>query len=97
MSFVERELERLGLGHQMVSFHGAHTRLSFLYPWSPSPGGGLGGSASSPFFPTSLSLNGLFFLLYQHAAILQRSRVGLTFSGRYLSHQPILKVVGGWL
>ena len=51
MSFVERGLERLGLGHQMVSFPGVYTRLSVLYPWSPSPGGGLGGSGSWPFFP----------------------------------------------
>ena len=51
ISFVERGLERLGLGHQMVSFHGVHTRLSFLYPWSPSLGGRLGGSGFWPFFP----------------------------------------------
>ena len=32
ISFVERGFERLGHGHQMVSFHGVHTRLSFLHP-----------------------------------------------------------------
>ena len=62
MSFVERGLERLGLGHQMVSFHGAHTRSSFLYPWSPSPEGGLGGSRFSPFSPPPFCVP--TFLLY---------------------------------
>ena len=53
ISFIERGFERLGLGHQTVVFRGVHTELNRVRSRSLSPGGGLGGSSSWPFFPPS--------------------------------------------
>ena len=51
ISFIEREFERLGLGHKTVVFRGVHTYLNRVRPRSFSLGGGLGGFGFWPFFP----------------------------------------------
>ena len=51
ISFIEREFEKLGLGHQAVVCRGVHTELNRVRSRSLSPGGGLGGSGFWPFFP----------------------------------------------
>ena len=53
ISFIKRGFERLGLGHRTVVFRGVHTELNRVHSKSLSPGGGLGGSRSRPFFPAS--------------------------------------------
>ena len=53
ISFVERGFEKLGLGHRMVISRGIHIKLNRVRSRSLSPGGGLGGSRSWPFFPAS--------------------------------------------
>ena len=50
ISFVERGFERLSLGHRMVVCRGIHIELNCVHSRSLSPGGGLGGSGSWPFF-----------------------------------------------
>ena len=55
ISFVERGFERLGLGHQTVVCRGVHIELNRVRSRSLSPGGGLRGSGSWPFFPASHS------------------------------------------
>ena len=64
ISFVERGFERLGLGHQTVVCRGVHIELNRIRSRNLSPGGGLGGSSSWPFFsaPFSGSLVPLFIL-----------------------------------
>ena len=52
ISFVERGFERLSLGHRTVVCRGIHIELNHVCSRSLSPGGGLGGSSSWPFFPT---------------------------------------------
>ena len=96
ISFVERGFERLGLGHQMVVFHGVRTRLSFLHPWSPSPRGGLGGSGFWPFFPAP-SIDHLLLLLYQPASTILRPRVGLNFPKLILVPSVHTQSRWGWL
>ena len=51
ISFVERGFEKLGFGHQTVVCRGVHIELNRVRSRSLSPGGGLGGSHSWPFFP----------------------------------------------
>ena len=63
ISFVEREFERLGLGHRTMVSHNVHTDLNRVRSRSLSPRYSLGGSGSWPFFP-ALSLDRLLFLLY---------------------------------
>ena len=63
ISFVEREFERLGLGHRMVVGRGIHIKLNRVRSRSLSPRGELEGSRSWPFFPAS-SPDCLLPLLY---------------------------------
>ena len=53
ISFIERGFERLDLGHRTVVYRGVHTELNRVRSRSLSPGGGLGGSGSWPFFPAT--------------------------------------------
>ena len=46
MKFVERGIERLGLGHRTVVSHGVYTELNHVRLGSLSPRDGLGGSGS---------------------------------------------------
>ena len=78
ISFVERGFERLGLGHQAVGFSWCSYMVKFSLPLESFSWRWAGRFWFLAIFP-SPRLNGLFFLLYQHAAILQRPRVGLTF------------------
>ena len=75
-------------------FRGVHAWFSFLHPWSPSPGGGLGGSGFWPF-SQPLLLGHLFSLLYWPVFAVLRPRVGSNFPKLILVPSAHLKVVGG--
>ena len=53
ISFIERGFERLGLGHRTTVCRDIHIELNRVRSRSLSPGGGLGGFCSWPFFPAS--------------------------------------------
>ena len=76
--------------------HGVHTRLSYLHPWSLSPGGGLGGSGFWPFFPAR-SIDYSLFLLYQPVSTVLRPRVELNLPRLILVPSVHTQSRWGWL
>ena len=63
ISFVERGFGRLSLGHRTVVYRGIHIELNRVRSRSLSPGGGLGGFCSWPFFPPLSGLLASLFIL----------------------------------
>ena len=53
ISFVEHGFKRLDLGHRTMVCRGVHAELNRVRSRSLSPGGGLGGSGTWPFFLAS--------------------------------------------
>ena len=93
--FVEYGFERLGLGHQAVGFS--------WYPYmvkSSSPLESFSWRRAGRFWFLAIFSQPLLWIAYfsfytSLYFFIIRPRVGLTFQDWYLSHQPILKVVGG--
>ena len=93
ISFIEREFERLGLGHRARVSRLVCTKLGHVRSRSLSPGGELGGSGFWPFFPAPLP-DCLFLLLYLPVLLILRPHVGSTFPRLILV--PSAHTQSGW-